>query len=211
MKVDIEAIWIYALTVLLSAYMYLNFTGMRSQVIFYFMVSTGSVLTIISLGRKEPYVDPRKIGEALMYTVLNMWTWALLFQILTAKFGIGMVTMPLPTETRQLLLNAGVPLMYFFLVGAGETLFYVGIPLSLSRSLRHYGKFRYVPAIVLHIIMAAMFATMHLKAYPSLFLLLQPFMAGLINTYIAIWKKNISGIMLGHFIIDYLIAVVGIL
>ena len=59
--------------------------------------------------------------------------------------------------------------------------------------------------------MAAMFATMHIKAYPSMFLLLQPFMAGLINTYIAIWKKNISGIMLGHFIIDYLIAVVGIL
>ena len=139
MKVDIEAIWIYALTVLLSAYMYLNFTGMRSQVIFYFMVSTGSVLTIISLGRKEPYVDPRKIGEALMYTVLNMWAWALLFQILT-KFGIGMVTLPLPTEIRQMLLNTGVPLMYFFLVGAGETLFYVGIPLSLSRSLRHYGK-----------------------------------------------------------------------
>ena len=103
MKVDIEAIWIYALTVLLSAYMYLNFTGMRSQVIFYFMVSTGSVLTIISLGRREPYVDPRKIGEALMYTVLNMWTWALLFQILT-KFGI-MMTLPLPTETRQMLLN----------------------------------------------------------------------------------------------------------
>lgn len=211
MKVDIEAVWVYALTVLLSAYMYLNFSEMRSQVIFYFIVSTGSMLVITSLGGTHPYVDPRKVAETFMYVILNMWAWALIFNIITNGFGIGMVTMPLPTQTRQMLLNAGVPLMYFFLVGAGETLFYVGIPLTLARSLQHFGKFRYVPAIVLHIIMATMFATMHLKAYPSLFLLLQPFIAGLINTYIAIWKKNLTGVMLGHFVIDYLIVVVGLL
>jgi len=206
MRLDLETTLLLAAAILLYPFIYIYFPELRDGATFYLILSIGSTLVIFLLTRQYPVdLDNRRLLETASIVFLNMMLNAIVFAALAESLGVFSIIPSL-----ILLYTTGIPLVYSLYVGLGETFLYVGLPLALSEKLP--GPLKYLPAIAINALFALYFALLHAKAYNYHWIvLLQPFIAGLINAVIAIKNRNLAGVVLGHWLTDFVIFSSGVL
>ncbi len=203
MRLDLETALLLAVAILMYPVIYLYFPELSSAATFYLIIAIGSSLVIFLLSRQFPVdLDNRKIVETACYVLINMMLNAIIFASLVEVIQYSIFP-------SILLVYTGVPLIYALYVALGETFLYVGLPLALSERLP--GSIKYLPAVAINALFATYFALLHAKAYNyNYLLLLQPFVASLINAVIAIKERNLAGIIIGHWLCDFIIFTSGV-
>ena len=198
MRLELETAILLGLAVLLYPAVYIYYPPLREGLNFYLMIAIGSAFTIFILGKQKViHVQWENILDTAGLVFLNMMINAIIFSLLGEMLNFEIM------NVLEMLYITQMPLLYAFYIGLGETLLYAGLPFALSEYMPR--KLRHITAVVINFLVAGYFALLHYHAYGNPLYLLQPFIAGLINTIIAIEKRNLTGVILGHYLTDAVI------
>ena len=206
MRLDLETTILLAIAILLYPMIYLYFPELRDGATFYLILAIGSTVVVFLLTGSFPVdLDNKRIIDTAVLVFFNMLINAIIFATIAEILGFYTI-MP----SLLLFYFTTVPLIYSLYVALGEAFIYVGIPLALSSRLP--GILKYFPAFVINALFAFYFALLHAQAYNfNYFIMLQPFVASLVNAIIAIRNKNLAGVVIGHWMTDFVIFSSGVL
>lgn len=185
MRLSIETVLLLAAGIVVYSYLTVYNPIYLPTATFYLLLAVACTVVIFLLEQRFPIDKPNVwIVETAAYSFTAMSMLSVLFAFMYS-FKI-------------LAILAEINALYFLLVALGEDLMTYGLPLALEQ---------HTPLKkLIYVVFLGLFAVLHYPSYKDPFLLLQPLLAACINMYLVLKYRNVTGVIIGHFLTDLVIA-----